>query len=107
MTNEEFKKIVESRIAKIYSTLTVKGEEYTKSNDRLLNFYDAAYLNGVAPEKALWGFVTKHIIALKDFIKTPYDVKSDQFEEKIGDIICYMILLEALLSETGYITNED
>ncbi len=105
MNNQEFQKLLDHRLNRTKDTLGVKGSEYCKEDDRLKNFKDAALLNDVTPEQALWGFVTKHIVALKDFIKFPDKVTRTQWEEKIGDIICYMILLEAILSKRW--RNED
>ena len=97
----EFNEVLERRIEQLRETLSMKGAEYCKGKDRLSNFKDAAALLGETPEQALLGFVTKHIIALKDFVNSaeiqniPYPV----FEEKFGDIICYMVLLDGLIQE--------
>lgn len=103
MTNKEFKQFVEDIINNLKNTLVIKGNEYSKADgDRLQNFKDAASFLGVTPEVALLGFVTKHIIALKDFIFEIEDGKLKsllQWQEKCGDIRVYTILLEALISE--------
>jgi len=101
MNTEKFNKIVQDRIDKITMVLTAKADEYARG-DRLSNFKAVAALTGCTPEKALGGLVAKHIVALYDFIN---DLDSDQlqvytrWDEKIGDIINYMILLDALIQE--------
>lgn len=101
METKRFDAVVESRIEKIRKVLAAKADEYARG-DRLGNFKKVACLLGCTPEKALAGMVAKHIIALQDFIN---DLDGDllqeytRWDEKIGDIINYMILLDALIQE--------
>lgn len=104
MRHNEFKKHVLSRLKEVQQVLVIKGEEYAKDSDRLKNFKDAAEFNECTEETVLWGYVTKHIVALKDFIQDLENGKSAtqaQWEEKFGDIINYMLILETLLIENG------
>lgn len=104
MVNEKFLELVDETIEEIRNTLITKGNEYSQNTDRLRNFKDAAELLETIPEYALFGFVTKHIIALKDFLlqlSLGGKISEDQWKEKTGDIIAYMILLRALLRERG------
>ena len=94
-----FNQVLAKTHARMDAVLKSKATEYAHGGDRLSNFKDAAELNGCTPEQALWGFVTKHIIALKDFIKSGETRPLEQWEEKIGDIQNYMVLLEAIVSE--------
>jgi hypothetical protein len=101
METKRFNAIVEERINKIRATLQAKANEYARG-DRLSNFKKAACLLNSTPEKALAGMVAKHIIALLDFIRDlDGDLLQDytRWDEKIGDIIAYMILLDALIQE--------
>lgn len=103
MNNEEFDNIVDERTLKIKSVLTSKGSEYGRE-DRLHNFKEAATRNHCTPEKALQGMATKHDISISDMIN---DIESGQdsyitkeyLDEKVGDAINYLILLEALIIE--------
>lgn len=85
--------------------LSSKAEEYAHG-DRLSNFYDAAEFNKTSPHDALWGMVTKHLIAVRDFIHglDPDNLDVDhpeQWFEKLGDIRNYMMLLSAILYDTS------
>lgn len=54
------------------------------------------------PEKALLGMWIKHVISIADCINDDddrQDVKISMWDEKIGDAINYLILLEALIKE--------
>lgn len=103
MTNEEFTKILKHRMKTIETTLGSKADEYARG-DRLSNFKQIAHLMQVTPEKALVGLVAKHIVALYDFVNDLDNgiVQSQsRWDEKIGDIVAYMVLLEALIYERG------
>ena len=97
MNSIEFDKVLENRIRKIREVLQTKGKEYALA-DKLSNFKRAADLEGVTSIQALLGFVAKHIIALYDFAKRD-DISYGQWEEKLGDTINYMILLDGILIE--------
>ena len=100
MNTEDFDKIIEDRIDKIRKVLSVKAKEYVESGDRLGNFKRAGELIDETPIKALLGFCAKHIVALYDFAnRNTNEVSYGQWEEKLGDIINYMILLDGLLNE--------
>lgn len=90
---------VERRIELIKKILSRKGKEYAHG-DRLSNFYATASFLEITPEKAALNFVTKHIIALRDFINLLDDgviEREEQWDEKIGDIINYMIIIDDLV----------
>jgi hypothetical protein len=62
----------------------------------------AGLISGSTPEKALWGLAMKHLVSIVDIVdgleagRVPAVALSD---EKLGDMINYLILLEALLAE--------
>lgn len=105
MQTAEFQKLVTVRLAECQRVLMAKGAEYSSEQDKLQNFKDAAALKGETPERALWGMNAKHIIAIQKII---YDIDAGivpdarLFIEKIGDNICYLLLLEALLWERHF-----
>jgi hypothetical protein len=101
MNTEQFNAIIEQRIEKIKSIFLEKSEQYARG-DRLSNFKKAAAFRGKEPEEILMGLVIKHFTALDDFIQDLPEKKMpiEQWEEKIGDIINYMILLEAMIKES-------
>jgi len=101
METEQFNEIVRKRLIATSDTLTHKADEYARG-DRLSNFKQIAHLTGYTPEKALGGLVAKHIVALYDFINDLDSGMSQPYcrwNEKIGDIIAYMILLDATILE--------
>lgn len=102
MTQQYFAVLLAERIAKTNTTLALKGGEYAPGNDRLHNFKVAARIDDQQPEQALWGMAKKHLVSIMDLIDlcgrnlTP---SRALVNEKFGDMINYLILLEAMMIE--------
>jgi hypothetical protein len=104
MNTETFNTIVQDRVAKIQATLIKKAAEYASDKCRLHNFKVAARMEEPAdsPESALWGMMRKHLVSVLDIVAATRNGKyptAAMRDEKIGDAINYLILLEALLIE--------
>ena len=106
MQAQKFNEILERRIELTRKVLSSKAKEYaTDENalgyDRLHNFNRAAEMLRVSRERALVGMLTKHLVSILDIVdKFNYDKPSfEMVEEKIGDSINYLILLEAAMKE--------
>lgn len=103
MTDVEFSEVFERRMAQSGLTLVKKATEYARG-DRLSNFKKAAGALACSPEKALVGMLIKHLISIIDLVD---DVERGAladyplWDEKIGDAINYLILLDALVQERG------
>jgi len=102
MTQERFNEILEARLEKCRKVLSKKAEEYARG-DRLSNFKKAAGAMNCTPHKALVGMWMKHIISIIDLVDdleqgkiAPYEM----WDEKLGDAINYLILLDGLVHET-------
>lgn len=103
MENNEFNRIVEKRCAAIKSVLASKAKEYARG-DRLHNFKRAAAALRCTPEQALIGMYMKHQVSILDLVDDisngyPPKMLTAVTNEKVGDAINYLILLEALIAE--------
>jgi hypothetical protein len=102
MEVEHFDQILEDRLRKIRLSLLIKGKEYRRNNDPLHNFSRGAKLSDQSREKVLWGFALKHHVSFLDMLddmdkgKFP---KTETVDEKIGDLINYLILCEASIKD--------
>jgi hypothetical protein len=102
MSEEQFDAIVHERTVMIKMTLVEKGKEYRRNNDPLHNFRIAAKVQNTTEEKALWGFAAKHYVSFLDILN---DIEQGRLpkegvvNEKIGDLINYLILCEASIKE--------
>lgn len=101
MNTAEFDRIVAERMRKIGTVLSAKAKEYARG-DRLSNFKRAAAMLNCTPESALVGMMAKHWVSILDMVD---DVETGQlnppaaWDEKIGDAINYLVLMEGLIIE--------
>lgn len=113
MNIEKFDKLLEKRIEATKVILASKNKEYASDKDKLHNFKRAGAMENCTPEKALVGMWAKHIVSLLDIVDKIDANEAEELvkiclgegltkgmlEEKIGDAINYLILLEALIKE--------
>ena len=102
MNHETFVALAAKRFQACHDILAAKSAEYSRSGDKLHNFRRASALLGCSPERALVGMMAKHIMSVLDLVN---DIeaeglpKADLVSEKIGDLVNYSVLLEALITE--------
>ena len=101
MNNEDFQEVIKNRIINIQHVLDIKGAEYTTSSnsDRLSNFKDISIFNNTPITDVLWSLSSKHLWSVINLVKHPRGREKCFISEKIGDLINYLILLEAMLYE--------
>jgi len=99
MEEEKFDKIVAIRLHKIEELLLRKSKEYAFNGDRLWNFKQAARFTGQSQQKALWGIAAKHFASVDDLVNKRLAPRREMIDEKIGDLINYLIILEAVFIE--------
>ena len=103
MNVKDFNEMLEERIKKTREVLAAKNKEYASDVDKLHNFKRAGKMLQIAPEYALVGMMVKHTISILDIVdkinnNKEYPTK-EMIEEKVGDNVNYLILLEALIKE--------
>lgn len=102
MKKDEMTRIVTERCQRIVSILANKAKEYASDEDRLHNFKRGAAMFRCTPEKHNLFLNSKHLISIQDMVfdlDRGITANMGQWEEKIGDAINYLILLEALIAE--------
>ena len=98
-TPEQFDVILKKRQAATLKVLGTKAEEYAFNDDRLYNFRKSAQLDDTTVPVALWGMAKKHLISILDLVHERLPATPEMVNEKIGDLINYLILLEAAFAE--------
>lgn len=104
MRHETFDKMLKERLQKIESVLGTKAREYASAADRLHNFKRSAAITGESPSQVCIGFFVKHLTSILDMVEANAENvvhESAVIDEKVGDAINYLILLEAILKEGG------
>jgi hypothetical protein len=102
MNNKIFNKVTTERINKCLDVMLKKSDEYSSEKDKLHNFKVAGALQGCSDIKALGGMMCKHTVSIYDLIndfENGKDISLDLWNEKIGDSINYLLLLNAMVVE--------
>lgn len=95
-----FEEQLEFRMIDSQKRLCSKAKEYASDSDRFHNFNRAGQVLNILPEQALVGFMTKHFVSVLDIIN---DIEKgnlpsrEVWDEKLGDLDCYIHLLDGLL----------
>lgn len=103
MNLKDFNKLIDCRCKKIKDVLVSKSAEYSTDDDKFHNFKVAARYLNTTQEKALMGMKVKHTVSIDDLVEhadtEPERLTEHLINEKIGDEINYLILLEGMLLE--------
>ncbi len=99
MTRKRFLKILQRRLGLTKKVFLKKQKEYAQNDDVFYNFRRAGDVLNTTKEKALCGMMSKHLVSVLDIVEHPDRFNHAQLDEKIGDLIVYLCILEAMLME--------
>jgi predicted RNA-binding protein with EMAP domain len=111
MNRKDFSNYVDFVKERTSNVLQAKGDEYSYNSGAFENFEEGVSIGlSNTPEGVAWGYVTKHIQSVRALIREVDSGKEDHLtdkliDEKFGDVINYMILIEAMLKERIQINN--
>jgi hypothetical protein len=98
MTGELAERIMEDLLKKCQEIRLSKGIAYGGNKDRLGNFKRCAELSNTTTEQVWYVYFIKHFDALSSYIRKEYK-DSEPIEMRIADLINYLLLLHAIISE--------
>ena len=93
MNSDRFKELLDELDGNSLQTLKEKNARYSKDGDCLHNFRSGADITGGTPAQACWGYVTKHLVALRDMVQKNDFSNREDFLEKCQDTINYVRFL--------------
>jgi hypothetical protein len=93
MEANRFKELLEELDGNSVKTLAEKNARYAKDGDCLHNFRSGADIAGGTPAQACWGYLTKHLVALRDMVEKDDFSNREDFLEKCQDTINYVRFL--------------
>ena len=97
MTHEHFRGQIDFIRGNSLDILLQRNGNYAKgSDDALHNFKVGADIDGSTPAQAAWGYMTKHLVALRDKIKSNDFSDLADLKEKCTDIINYTAIIFAI-----------
>jgi len=99
MDTPTFDRIISKQLDWCMKKLTHKADEYAEDDDRLHNFRVAASLRDTDMRDAVSGMMAKHTVSVYDMCNAIDLDDLDQWDEKIGDSINYLLLLRAVVQE--------
>lgn len=80
-------------------TLVDKNAKYASDNDCLHNFDAGSEISGGTPAQVCWGYLTKHLVALRDMVMKNDFHNREDFLEKCQDSINYIRFIWCLGNE--------
>lgn len=92
MTSEVFAELLEELDGCSRETLVTKNRTYSEQHDGdcLHNFRAGAEIMGGTPAQAAWGYMTKHLVALRDMVERDDFSDLENLKEKCQDINNYI-----------------
>lgn len=90
MKTETFNKLLDELDGNSLETLKAKNAKYASTDDCLHNFESGAEIMGSTPAHCAWGYLTKHLVALRDKVQRDDFSDREDFLEKCQDIINYI-----------------
>lgn len=93
MQSERFNALLDELDGCSLQTLKEKNARYAQNGDCLHNFRSGADIAGGTPAQACWGYLTKHLVALRDKVMTNDFSNREDFLEKCQDTINYVRFL--------------
>lgn len=100
MTTETFNKLLDELDGNSLETLKQKNAKYASPTDCLHNFDAGADIMGSTPAQCAWGYMTKHLVALRDKVQKNDFSDRDDLLEKCQDIINYIRFIWLIGNET-------
>lgn len=99
MTSDRFNSLLDELEGASLETLKTKNAKYSKDGDALHNFRAGADVAGGTTAQACWGYLTKHIVALRDMVEKNDFRNREDFLEKCQDSINYIRFLWCIGNE--------
>lgn len=90
MNIETFNKLLDELDGNSLETLKQRNAKYASPDDCLHNFESGAEIMGGTPAQCAWGYMTKHLTALRDKVERDDFSDRDDLLEKCQDIINYI-----------------
>lgn len=107
MNSDRFKELLEELDGNSVKTMAEKNARYAKDGDCLHNFRSGADIMGGTPAKACWGYLTKHLVALRDKVEKNDFSDREDFLEKCQDTINYIRFLWCIGNDSTELTDTE
>lgn len=99
MPPERFQELLDELDGNSLQTLKEKNARYSTDGDSLHNFRSGSEIAGGTSAQACWGYMTKHLVALRDMVEKNDFSNREDFLEKCQDTINYIRFLWCIGNE--------
>jgi hypothetical protein len=99
MNHERFEKLMRELDGNSMETLLAKNAKYAPGDDALHNFHSGGDVFGGTAAQACWGYLTKHLVALRDKVQNNDFHDREDLLEKCQDTINYVRFLWCIGNE--------
>lgn len=99
MLRKEFEELLCELDDESVKTLITKNARYATREDCLHNFKNGADISGKSTAETCWGYLTKHLTALRDMVNDNNFSNREDFLEKCQDSINYIRFLWCIGNE--------
>ena len=99
MNHERFKALILELDGDSTATLLAKNAKYAPGDDALHNFHSGGDVFGGTAAQACWGYLTKHLVALRDKVQNNDFHDREDLLEKCQDTINYIRFLWCIGNE--------
>lgn len=99
MNHERFKALILELDGDSTATLLAKNAKYAPGDDALHNFHSGGDVFGGTAAQACWGYLTKHLVSLRDKVQNNDFRDRDDLLEKCQDTINYVRFLWCIGNE--------
>lgn len=93
MDSSQFERLVEEIRKESLDTLIAKNAKYAPDRDKLHNFNAGAEIFGGTAAQTAWGYLTKHLVALRDMVQRNDFSDRKDLLEKCKDSINYICFI--------------
>ena len=100
MNAETFNKLLDELDGNSLEPLKQRNAKYASTDDCLHHFDSGAAIMGGTPAQCAWGYMTKHLVALRDKVQKNDFSDRDDLLEKCQDIINYIRFIWLIGNET-------
>lgn len=107
MNHERFKDLLEELDGNSVKTLVEKNARYSSNDDAIHNFRTGGEIMGGTPAQACWGYMTKHLTALRDMVQRDDFSNREDLLEKCQDIINYIRFIWCIGNDKATVNKEE
>ena len=100
MTFSEFDEYQDELLEKVREVKNTKGREYAGTEDRFSNFNRLAADLDLDRLKICQVYLTKHLDAIKSYVRQKRIFSTESVEDRIVDAITYLTLLAGMIKES-------